>query len=217
MARMPAGRPQRVVHLVCELAEPARVAATPDDYHNLLGTLRRHAVVQSCVVHAWALLPQRLEMMLSVLGRGCPTTLLERALEEHAHHWQQEYCQPLRRDLASLHTSAVRGGLPAVLGAMRAVELAPVRAGRAHSPESWAWSSARWHMFGEPEGLVIDHLAYVRLGIDAQTRCYVYTEAMRSDYPDPVFAALRSVLDARQRARAALAAARDEGAAHQGG
>ncbi len=212
MARMPAGRPQPVVHLVCEFAEPARVAATPEDYLNLLAALRRHAVAQSCVVHAWTVLPRRLELLLTVLGRGCPTALLERAVEEHAHHWQQEYCQPLRRDLATLRSGPVRGGLPAVLAAMRAVELAPVRAGRAHAPESWAWSSARWHMFGEPEGLVIDHLAYVRLGIDAQTRCYVYTEAMRSDYPDPILAALRSVLEARQRTRAVLATTPDEGA-----
>ena len=201
MARMPGGRRRPVVHVCCSFSPPARIARREADYLHLHTLLRRHALAEPCLVHAWSILPERVSLVLTVLGRGSAEGYLGRVFDDHGRYWEQEHCRALDREAGHLGIEPVGGQPAAVLAAMRDVELAPVRAGRVRRPEEWPHTSARWHLFGEAEDLVIDHLAWVRLGIDAQTRRYVYAEAMRLANPDPVRAAVEQVIRARAAAR----------------
>jgi len=200
MARMPARRRRtRPLHVVCSYPRPHRLICHQRHYASLRTLLRRHAVDKCCVIHAWVLMPERLALVLTAQSEGGWEALVEAVVADYAAELAREYCRGFRRDRGHVASRELPDHA-AVLAAMREVELAPVAAGRAERPEDYPFSSAGWHLRGEADPVVIDHQAYVELGIDAATRRCVYRQAMAPVTADPLLEALHRALAARKAA-----------------
>ena len=77
------------------------------------------------------------------------------------------------------------------LACLRYVELNPVRAGLVSAPEEYPWSSARTHICGQPDPVVIDHALYLRLGATAAGRQQAWGAICHVVVSDPELAAIR--------------------------
>lgn len=97
-----------------------------------------------------------------------------------------------------------------LLTVLRYIELNPVRAAIAASPEDHPWSSARVSLGLEDDPLVTPHDTYLALGEDRETRCRAYRDWLTQPLDEGTQAAIRAHLqqervlgDARFQAMAA--------------
>lgn len=81
-----------------------------------------------------------------------------------------------------------------LLTVLRYIELNPVRAAIAASPEEHPWSSARANLGLVDDGLVTPHDTYLALGRDRGTRCRVYRDWLAQPLDEEDQAAIRAHL-----------------------
>jgi len=145
---------------------------TPEDYRLALARLRSLSLRHACAIHAYALLPDQLQLLV--------TGLLPDGLAR------------MRRDLDGLGGSSGLGWFPLsesrlvtgekeVLACLRAIEQAPARAGRVSCACAYPWSSYALHADGIRDPLINPHRAWLALGRTARERCASYRAFFRSD------------------------------------
>ena len=98
--------------------------------------------VQTCRLQAWVIMPNHVHLVVDVLEmplskllngwKGTSSRVANQHLCRHGRFWQPDYWDTLVRDAAHMNR------------AIRYVENNPVKAGLAHDPKAWPWSSARW-------------------------------------------------------------------------
>ena len=122
-----------------------------EDYRAYLDLLREHALAAGVAVWAWCLMPNHVHLLLLPPEPGSLRAALaeahrrySRALNQrqgwHGYLWQGRF--------ASCPVDEAHA-----LTAARYIEQNPARARLVGKPEDWAWSSAKAHLTGKPDGL----------------------------------------------------------------
>lgn len=83
-----------------------------------------------------------------------------------------------------------------LLSCYRYIELNPVRAGMVLSPDEYAWSSYRWHAWGQEDSLIVDHPIYLAMSPDAAQRQKNYRALFEAYVATDVLEVMRDALTA---------------------
>ena len=171
------------LHAACFFSSEDRAA-----YLGWLGDYARHT---GCAVHAYVLMGNHVHLLLTPSRQGSVAALLRLLGERYARHvaatWQREEALWEEGfDATPVHNNRY------ALACMRYIELNPVRARMARSPEQFRWSSHRHYALGEANPLLTPHAAYAVLGRGAAARQAAYREFCKGVRPggagrSPVF------------------------------
>jgi putative transposase len=122
-----------------------------DDYRAYLALLTEQARAAGVGIWAWCLMPNHVHLMLTP---STPDAL--RACLGEAHR-RYSAAINLREGWRGYLWQGRFASFPMdeahMLAAARYIELNPVRARLTKTPEDWAWSSARAHLTGAPDGV----------------------------------------------------------------
>ena len=185
MARMPTivvpGVPLHVTQLNIG-REPMFVH--PPDYATFLIDLGEAAAVFGCAVHAYVLMPDHLQLLLTPAEAGGPSRLMQALVHRHPRR---------RRGPATVRGEPAPGGVPDprwgdgadsratalhsdrdFLACCRHIELDPVRAGIVSEPVAYRWSSFRANGLGARDAVLTPHLTYLALGSSRAERQRAY-------------------------------------------
>jgi putative transposase len=171
------------------------VFADDEDRASFLGMLREAAQRQGVAVHAYALLPDQVHLLL--------TPPRAEALGRMVQSIGRRYVAAINRRHGRRGTlwdgrfrSAIVDAQTLLIGATVYVETLPVVAGLVPGAADWPWSSAAHHTGKRHDTLVQDHPRHWQLGNTPFERQHAHTAALTQAVPDARFA------DAVRQARA---------------
>jgi putative transposase len=140
-----------------------RLFSQPQDYATYLLDLGEAAAVFGCAVHAYVLMPDHVQLLLTPAEPDGPLRLIQALVRCYDEYLGRRYA---RRGM--LCESDLRvGGLHSdreVLACCRHIELGPVRAGIVSEPVAYRWSSFRANGLGARDAVLTPHAAYLALG-----------------------------------------------------
>jgi putative transposase len=164
------GHPLHVIqrghcHAACFFCERDRVA-----YLDWLG---EYAERLGCAVHAYVLMSNHVHLLLTPSRPEGASHLISALRERYTQYIGEvhEYSGPLFAEQFKALTLRSRRHL---LDCMRYIELNPVRAGLAATPDDYRWSSFRTNALGHNDALVTPHSFYYALGRSAAARQSAY-------------------------------------------
>lgn len=175
MARRPritlAGVPQ---HVVLRGNNRQRIFFGDADFRFLYDTLRDVASVHGCAVHAYVFMTNHLHLLVTPWSPDA----LPFTMRDVGRCYVQQHVNRLYGRSGTLWEGRYKSALVQAqryfLACMRYIEMNPIRAGLAHRPEDYLWSSSRHYLHGDPDPLVTPHEEYLALGAteDARRRAY---------------------------------------------
>jgi putative transposase len=161
-----------------------------DACQTYLGWLQEYAAQTGCAVHAYALIPNQVRLLVTPPTADAAGQMMKRL--------GQRYVQYVNRVLHRTGTlwegrfrSCMTASREYVLACHRQIELSPVCSGAATHPAEHPWSSYRANAMGEPSVLLTPHADYLALGPDAKSRLAAYQQS----FCDPLDPALVSEID----------------------
>lgn len=122
------------------------------DYRAYMEILAEHCTDADVAVWAYCLMPNHVHLILVPADADGLRRALSRTHKRYAERinqrfeWSGHLWQGRFASVAMDHAH--------LLAAAKYVELNPVRAGLCENADDWRWSSARTHLYGEPDGLV---------------------------------------------------------------
>lgn len=154
-----ANTPQLVVQ--CG-AEDIPVFGGADDFRRYLSDLQASSSRYGCAIHAYALLPHRVELLVTGAAPGSVPRMMQSlgrryAQYANARNAKQGACWQGR------YRSCPVGGGEYILRAYAHVESSPMRAGCVSDPGAYRWSSYACNGLGDTNPLVVPHPAYTAL------------------------------------------------------
>jgi putative transposase len=179
-----AGQP---LHVLQRGIDRRQVFFAPDDYARYRDWLLEAAVVNGCSIHAYVLMPNHVHLLIVPRDEDSLPKTMQSLGRRYVRYinwtygrsgtmWDGRYrAAPIDPDTCFLACSQY-------------IELNPVRAKLARTPDDYQWSSFRAHAFGEYDRLVRDHAAYQALGHEPQVRQAAYRALFDTEL-DPEFAA----------------------------
>lgn len=149
-----------------------------EDYLVYLDCLKEAADHHECAVHAYALMPREVQLLVSLDSEtrlasalrsisGRYVEYVNYAYQRNGRFWEQEA------------QVTVIDGAQDVPARYRAIEMAPVRARLARNPEDYRWSSHPHHAGGGEDPVIRDHAWYLGLGTTHLARQLAYQEWFR--------------------------------------
>ncbi|KFN41406.1 transposase [Arenimonas oryziterrae] len=162
----PACPPGTTWHLSFQGRRRHACLTTPGDFRQYLLRLRAVALRRACAVHAYALMPDRVQLLVTALLADS----LRGLVHDQIRHGAGKYGSPW----LSRHDCRAIDGEHHLLAAMRQVETAPVRAGLAACACVYPWSSHRANAEGQRDALLSPHRVYLALGRTTNERRAAY-------------------------------------------
>lgn len=146
---------------------------TEDDYRVYLNQLTLQADRFGCAIHAYCLMTNHVHLLLTPEHASSPSLMMK--------HLGQYYVQYINRTYERTGTlwegrfkSCLAQDDRYVLTCYGYIELNPVRALIASSPEVYQWSSFRCNGLGETNRMITPHADYIGLGASSGERCQSY-------------------------------------------
>lgn len=139
------------------------------DYHGFLRYLCASVHRHAGRLHAYALLPDHVHLLLSASRHVHLVKMLEQSREAYAGYFNfthRRIWKKLEPDCAVLLPVADYR----LLVYYRYIELAPVRQGLVNDPGDYPWTSYGCNAMGEDTGILSPHEAYLGLGVDEPAR-----------------------------------------------
>jgi putative transposase len=134
-----------------------------EDYGRFLGWLRESARQYKVALHAYALLPDRIDLLVTPLDEGGLAQMMQRLGRFYVPWYNAKYQRSGSLFEGRFRTSLVEAGRY-LLACSRYIELGPVRANLAQSPAHYPWSSYAHHAGTRTDPLITDHSLYWTLG-----------------------------------------------------
>jgi putative transposase len=134
-----------------------------EDYGRFLGWLRESARQYKVALHAYALLPDRIDLLVTPLDEDGLAQMMQRLGRFYVPWYNAKYQRSGSLFEGRFRTSLVEAGRY-LLACSRYIELGPVRANLAQSPAHYPWSSYAHHAGTRTDPLITDHSLYWTLG-----------------------------------------------------
>jgi putative transposase len=154
-----------------------------EDYARLLGWLKDAARFYKLAVHAYALLPAHLHLLVTPSDEGGLALMMQKLGRLYVPWFNQKYQRSGTLFQGRFRTSLVETD-KYFLACSRFIELAPVRAQLVIEAGDFGWSSYRHHAGVQPDPTVSDHSLYWALGNTPFQREAAYTEFVQQGIPD---------------------------------
>jgi putative transposase len=134
-----------------------------EDYLFFLRCLRDAAKRFQVAIHAYALMPDRVQL----LATPTDETGLARLMQWVGRHYVPYFNRKYQRNgtlWQGRYRASVIDAAQYLMLSSRFIELYPVRAGLAAQPSDYPWSSYMHHIGARPDALITDHALYWALG-----------------------------------------------------
>lgn len=165
--------PHQPHHLVQRGNDNVRLFRDDEDYTRFLGWLKDSAKFYRVAVHAWALLPDAIQLLATPADETGLALMMQKVGRLYVPWFNARHGRS-----GSLFGGRFRTALvdaPSyLLACSRYIELAPVRAQLAATALDYPWSSYAHHAGVRPDPLVADHALYWGLGNTPFQREAVY-------------------------------------------
>lgn len=163
---------------------------TDEDYLVYLDCLRDAAERHRCAVHAYVLMPDHVQLLVS-LDTEHRLARMMRCVNgryvEYVNYTYQRNGTFWEHGQRSTLIESERG----LLASYRSIEATPVRACLAESPADYRWSSHGHHANGNEDTVIRDHPLYLNLGATQRDRQRAYHELFRQPLDDRAPAKIR--------------------------
>lgn len=163
----------------------------PADRERYLATLRGVAQQAGLAVHAYALMPDHVHLLVTPAAAGDVGRALQ-AVGRRYVRWFNDRHARAGALFEGRYRSAVVEPDGFLLPCMRYIELNPVRAGLVDAAAEFAWSSHRHHIGRAVDPLITDHAVYWALGNTPFERQAAYLRLFEHAPPEAETAAIRS-------------------------
>jgi putative transposase len=168
------------------------------DYADFLHALREAARAHQVAVHAYAMLPDRVALLLTPSTDDGVSRMMQSIGRRFVRHINQRHGRsgtPWEGRYRAAMVEAERYVVPCCL----MIDRQPVRAGAADAPELYRWSSGAHHVGLVSDPSITDHALLWALGNTPYERQSAYRRRLDESVPDDVE---RAVLQAVNRGRA---------------
>jgi len=160
-------------HVIQRGHNRAQTFFSAKDYQLYLGLLEQFAAARECAIHAFALMPNHLHLLLTPYSKDAISCLMATV--------NQRFVQSVNRRLlrcGSLWQGRFKTSLVDTrsyfLTCQRYFELNPVRARLVGRADEYPWTSFRSHATEESLSFLTPHDVYLRLGANGFDRRQVY-------------------------------------------
>lgn len=163
------------------------------DYDVFLRMTYEAAVKHHLEIHAYALMPNHVHLMLTAPTAGA----LAKAIQAIGRRYVPFFNRRHERTgglFEGRYRSFVIDEESYWANCMRYIELNPVRAGLVGAPEAYRWTSYRAHAMGEPSVLLTAHPLYLRLGETSAERSRSWRAFCEQGVPDTELSELRDAI-----------------------
>jgi putative transposase len=143
------------------------------DYRRYLHLVAQLAPEFGCVVHAYVLMTNHVHLLLTPRAVDSTSLLMKHVGQRYVQHVNRTYARSGTLWEGRFKSCLVQSGAY-LLACCRYIELNPVRAGMVAHPRDYPWSSHRANAEGRPDGLVVPHGEFERLGTTPQARRAAY-------------------------------------------
>jgi len=154
--------PGQVMHVMVRGNNRETLFFTPDDRRTYLEWLREAARQFGCAVHAFALMPNHVHLLLTPQNEDSLSKTMQSLGRRYAQYFNQQHQRS-----GTIWEGRYRSSLidpDYFLRCMRYIELNPVRAGYESSPQDSTWTSFASHIGRNSEPWLVDHQYFWRLG-----------------------------------------------------
>lgn len=139
------------------------------DRHFYLKCLAEYAERRGCAVHAYALMTNHVHLLVTPVEEGGVSRMMQDIGRRYVR-----VINKVQERTGTLWEGRFKSNLidsdTYLLTCHRYIELNPVRAGMAASPEDYPWTSHTHYANGRPSRLISEHPVYVALGPTAESR-----------------------------------------------
>ncbi len=135
---------------------------TDEDRRTYLEWLREAARQFECAVHAFALMPNHVHLLMTPQNADSLAKTMQSIGRRYAQYFNQQH-----RRSGTIWEGRYRSSLidpDYFLRCQRYIELNPVRAGFESNPQSSTWTSFATHIGGKAEPWLVDHEQFWKLG-----------------------------------------------------
>lgn len=181
MARLPRlVVPFQPHHVVLSALKGLPAFQDADDYTAFLGWLRTAARNWKVSIHAYALVPDGLQLLVSPADEDGLGQMMQWLGRYYVPYYNQKYGRSGTLWQGRYKTSVIEADSYLMLNS-RYIEYVPVRAGQAARPEDYPWSSYAHHAGLRSDPVVTDHPLYWSLGNTPFQREVAYQELAAQD------------------------------------
>ncbi len=173
--------PNQPIHVIHRGKDGRRVFFGRGDFERYRGWLAEAAEKYGCAIHAYALMPNQVHLLVTPRTAGSLPRLLQSLGRRHTRQVNAA------RDLDGARWEGRYRAAPIEAGAhlldcMRCIEGNPVREGLTTRAGAYAWSSHDAHTGGAADPVLSDHRLYRDLGATAAKRQRVYRNLFRAPF-----------------------------------
>ncbi len=167
--------PEQPQHVILRSLDQHAAFVDDQDYELFIDCLRTASRDFHLSIHAYALMLQAVHLLVTPRDETSLPKAMQAVGRRYVAHFNRRY---MRRGTLweGRYRATVIEGERYFLLATRVVEMAPVRAGLAATPQEYKWSSYRHHIGLTLDGLITDHPLYWSLGNTPFERQHAYKE-----------------------------------------
>lgn len=165
--------PNQPMHVIHRGKDGRKVFFGKGDYARYRGWLGEAAAKYGCAIHAYALLPNEIQLLATPRTAEALPRLLQSLGRRHTRRVNAARGLEGARWEGRYRAAPIEAGRH-LLDCMRFIESLPARAGMAGGARRYPWSSYGAHAAGAADELLRDHRLYRDLGATAARRGKVY-------------------------------------------
>ena len=163
------------------------------DYHCYLRWLGEALAQCDCSLHAYVLMTNHVHLLLTPRRAELVPKLVISLGRRYVQYVNRRYGRTgtlwdSRYKSSLVHADAY------LLACQRYIELNPVRAGIAETPEHYRWTSYHANAMGKPDATLTPHPLYLALGREPEDRRATYRDLLRAQFPRATLGVIRLAL-----------------------
>jgi putative transposase len=167
--------PEQPQHVILRGLDQQPAFVDDQDYELFIECLRTASRDHQLAIHAYALMPGAVHLLVTPRDEASLPKAMQAVGRRYVAHFNRRYAR--RGTLwEGRYRATVIEGEKYFLLASRVVEMAPIRAQLAATPQDYKWSSYRHHIGLTLDSLITDHTLYWSLGNTPFERQRVYTD-----------------------------------------
>lgn len=164
------------------------------DYERYLKYLGSSAETNRCDVHAYALMPNHVHLLVTPREPLAVSKLMQTLGGRYVRHVNAAHGRSGTLWGGRYKASIVESD-GYLMTCYRYIEMNPVRAGLARHASDYRWSSHGYNALGEDNGLIVEHALYRALGASFEERRSAYRELFPEPMDDALLSRIRDALN----------------------
>ncbi len=166
---------------------------TEVDYRRYLINLREVALKHDCAVHAYVLMTNHVHLLVTPKAAGNVSRMMQSLGRRYVSYINTTYHRTGTLWEGRYKACLVDSERYALI-CHRYIELNPVRAAMAATPEAYRWSSYHHNALGSDDAMLTPHPEYLALGINIERRKNAYRALFQDAISDERLAEIRAYL-----------------------